>query len=196
MTPPPHLVEIQREIRGYAQDQGIDVEIFHSNSEGDVVDALYDAHDRGFDAALINPAGYMRTTGPLPNAIGQVNFGVGVIFDQFNGVIPDLVYLSNERMKTVGCVQLSGAPEIVVEALSPGAHNEARDRTVKRKLYHENGVSEYWILDLDAKSVEIHIAGRTGGFQSKIVLHENDVITTALLPGFAFPVTNLFPKQI
>ena len=127
--------------------------------------------------------------------IGHVNFGVGVIFDQFNGVIPDLVYLSNERMKTVGGVRLSGAPEIVVEVLSPGAQNEARDRTVKRQLYHENGVSEYWILDLDARCVEIHIAGRTGGFQSKVVLQENDVITTALLPGFELPVANLFPKQ-
>jgi Uma2 family endonuclease len=129
------------------------------------------------------------------NPIGEVAFGVGVIFDQFNGVIPDLVYLSHERLKTVGGERLSGAPEIVVEALSPGARNEMRDRTVKRHLYHENGVSEYWILDLEAKSVEIHVAGRTGGFQSKIVLHENDVITTALLPGFAFPVANLFPKQ-
>jgi Uma2 family endonuclease len=129
------------------------------------------------------------------NPIGQVNFGVGVIFDQFNGVIPDLVYLSNERMRTVGGERLSGAPEIVVEALSPGARNEARDRTVKRKLYHENGVSEYWILDLETKSMEIHIAGRTGGFQSKILLHENDVITSALLPGFEFPVAKLFPKQ-
>src|SRR2546421_5879206 len=129
------------------------------------------------------------------NLIGHVNFGVGVIFDQFNGVIPDLVYLSNERMKTVGGARLSGAPEIVVEALSPGSKNEARDRIVKRQLYHENGVSEYWILDLDAKCVEIHIAGRTGGFQSKVVLHENDAITTALLPGFAFPVASLFPKE-
>ena len=129
------------------------------------------------------------------NPIGEVAFGVGVIFDQFNGVIPDLVYLSNERMKTVGGARLSGAPEIVVEALSPGSKNEARDRIVKRQLYHENGVSEYWILDLDAKCVEIHIAGRTGGFQSKVVLHENDAITTALLPGFAFPVANLFPKE-
>jgi Uma2 family endonuclease len=129
------------------------------------------------------------------NPIGQANFGVGVIFDQFNGVIPDLVYLSHERMKSIGGERLSGAPEIVVEALSPGSQNEARDRTVKRQLYHQNGVSEYWILDLDAKSVEIHIAGRTGGFQSKIVLHENDLITTALLPGFEFPVAKLFPNQ-
>src|SRR4051794_1854784 len=66
------------------------------------------------------------------NPIGEVAFGVGVIFDQFNGVIPDLVYLSHERLKTVGGDRLSGAPEIVVEVLSPGAKNETRDRKVKR----------------------------------------------------------------
>ena len=148
------------------------------------------SHQYALTQLLPEMAFYLRA-----NPIGQVNFGVGVIFDQFNGVIPDLVYLSHERMKVVGGARLSGAPEIVVEALSPGAQNDARDRSVKRQLYHENGVSEYWILDLDAKCVEIHTAGTTGGFQSKVVLHEKDVITTALLPGFEFPVTSLFPKQ-
>ena len=37
---------------------------------------LYTAHDGDIDAALINPAGYLRTTGPLPNAIHQVRFPV------------------------------------------------------------------------------------------------------------------------
>jgi 3-dehydroquinate dehydratase-2 len=41
-----------------------------------VVNALYDAHDGDVDAALINPAGFMRTTGPLPTAMGQVRFPV------------------------------------------------------------------------------------------------------------------------
>ena len=127
--------------------------------------------------------------------VGHVFYGVGVIFDQFNGVIPDLVYLSNSRMKAVGGDRLSGAPELVVEVLSPGPKDEARDRTAKRQLYHENGVSEYWIVDLVERCVEIHIAGRTGGFQSMVVLHENDVITTALLPGFELPVSGLFPKE-
>ena len=63
-------------IRGYAANLGIDVEFIQSNIEGEVVNALYDAHDRDVDAALINPAGYMRTTGPLPNAISQVRFPV------------------------------------------------------------------------------------------------------------------------
>ena len=52
------------------------MELFHSNIEGEVVNALYDAHDRGFDAALINPAGYTTGTGPLRGAISQVGFPV------------------------------------------------------------------------------------------------------------------------
>jgi 3-dehydroquinate dehydratase-2 len=73
---PQTLDELNDQIRGYARELGIEVEIFQSNIEGEVVNALYAAHDGDVDAALINPAGYMRTTGPLPNAIRQVRFPV------------------------------------------------------------------------------------------------------------------------
>jgi 3-dehydroquinate dehydratase-2 len=73
---PMTLEQLNDTIRGYAANLGIDVEFCQSNIEGEVVNALYDAHDRDVDAALINPAGYMRTTGPLPTAIGQVRFPV------------------------------------------------------------------------------------------------------------------------
>ena len=73
---PTTFEQLNEQIRGYANELGVEVEICHSNIEGEVVNALYDAHDRDVDAALINPAGFMRTTGPLPNAIGQVRFPV------------------------------------------------------------------------------------------------------------------------
>ena len=70
------LEEIDEQIKGYAEGLGIDVELFHSNIEGEVVNALYDAHDRDFDACLINPAGYTTVSGPLRSAITQVKFPV------------------------------------------------------------------------------------------------------------------------
>ncbi len=73
---PATLDEIDEQIKGYAEGLGIDVEMFHSNIEGEVVNALYDAHDRDFDAALINPAGYTTVAGPLRSAITQVKFPV------------------------------------------------------------------------------------------------------------------------
>ncbi|MDA0265112.1 MAG: type II 3-dehydroquinate dehydratase [Chloroflexi bacterium] len=70
------LEEMNEQILGFAEGLGLDVELFHSNLEGEVVNALYDAHDRGFDAALINPAGYTTTTGPIKGAISQVSYPV------------------------------------------------------------------------------------------------------------------------
>src|ERR1700682_4816699 len=70
------IEQLNDTIRGYATNLGVEVEFCQSNIEGEVVNALYRAHDGDIDAALINPAGYMRTTGPLPTAIGQVRFPV------------------------------------------------------------------------------------------------------------------------
>ena len=73
---PMTLDEMNEQILGFAEGLGMDVELFHSNIEGEVVNALYDAHDRDFDAALINPAGYTTSTGPIRGAITQVKYPV------------------------------------------------------------------------------------------------------------------------
>jgi 3-dehydroquinate dehydratase-2 len=73
---PMTLSEMNEQIRGYAEGLGIEIELFQSNIEGEVVNALYDAHERNFDAALINPAGYTTVSGPLRSAITQVKFPV------------------------------------------------------------------------------------------------------------------------
>ena len=70
------LDEINDAVRRYAEELGVEVEIFHSNIEGEVVNALYAAHDGDVDAAVINPSGYTTGTGPLLSAIGQVRFPV------------------------------------------------------------------------------------------------------------------------
>jgi Uma2 family endonuclease len=80
--------------------------------------------------------------------IGRVAPGVGVIFDDYNGVIPDLVFATHERIrKTLVDGRFRAAPEILIEILSPGASNERRDRHVKRSLYAARGAVEYWIVD-------------------------------------------------
>ncbi len=61
-------------IQKYASELGIEVEIFHSNIEGEVINKLYEAHDRKLDAALINPAGYSTGYPALLAAITQVGF--------------------------------------------------------------------------------------------------------------------------
>jgi 3-dehydroquinate dehydratase II len=71
---PMTLPEYDERIRGYAAELGLEIEIFHSNIEGEVVNKFYEANDRGFDAALFNPAAFGSGYPALVAAISQVRF--------------------------------------------------------------------------------------------------------------------------
>lgn len=127
------------------------------------------------------------------NPIGAVAPGVGVIFDDFNAVIPDVVYLSRERLKRIlKNERLHGTPELAIEILSPGSANERRDRQLKRDLYSSRGVDEYWIVDPDARTIDIHRKRKEGGLEFSITLQETEDLTTPLLPGFRAAVSAIF----
>jgi 3-dehydroquinate dehydratase-2 len=71
---PMTLPEYDEHIRAFAAELRIDVEIFHSNNEGDVIDRFYAAHEEGFAGAIINPAGFTSGYPALVAAIAQVKF--------------------------------------------------------------------------------------------------------------------------
>ena len=71
---PMTLPEYDERIRGYAAELGLEVEIFHSNVEGEVVNRLYAANDQGFDAAIFNPAAFGTGYPALVAALSQVRF--------------------------------------------------------------------------------------------------------------------------
>ncbi|HMH54059.1 MAG TPA: type II 3-dehydroquinate dehydratase [Candidatus Acidoferrum sp.] len=71
---PMTLPEYDEHIRGYAKELGVEVEIFHSNIEGEIVNKLYAANDGGFDAAIFNPAAFGSGYPALVAALSQVKF--------------------------------------------------------------------------------------------------------------------------
>src|ERR1700759_824302 len=73
---PMTMQEYDRHIQQYATDLDIEVEIFHSNIEGEVINRLYAANDQGFGGALVNPAGFSRGYPALTAAISQIAFPV------------------------------------------------------------------------------------------------------------------------
>ena len=128
----------------------------------------------------------------LENPIGEILYGPGVILSDYDGVIPDLVYLSNERREEIATgTRIYGAPNLVIEILSPGTQNMERDRKVKLRLYDKYGVDEYWIVDTRARAIEVY-RREDEKLQFFTTFVTDEEITTPLLPGFSCAVRSLF----
>lgn len=124
------------------------------------------------------------------NPVGEIFPGPGVIFSDFSGVIPDLVYFSYERGKEIATGdRITGAPELIIEILSPGTENRRRDEHAKRQLYKKYGVKEYWILDPQERTVQVF---RTAKLKLTATLGVRDVLSTPLLPGFRCSIKEIF----
>src|SRR5205807_3784004 len=126
------------------------------------------------------------------NSIGEVLAAPGMILSDYDGVIPDLVYLSNQRREEIATgTRIYGAPNLVIEILSPGTQNMERDRKVKLRLYDKYGVDECWIVDTRARAIEVYRReDERLKFFTTFVTDEE--VTTPLLPDFACAVSSLF----
>jgi len=126
------------------------------------------------------------------NPIGVLVPGAGAVFSQYDAVIPDLVFVLNERWEDVASgPRLTGAPDIVIEIISPGADNRSRDLFVKRQLYAKYGVAEYWVVDPESQTVEIYrLLGTT--LEKIANLKDDDRITSPMLSGFELKISALF----
>lgn len=124
--------------------------------------------------------------------IGILVPGPGVIFSDYDGVIPDLVYVRRERWDAVVTGErFTGAPDLIVEVLSPGSENARRDRVIKSQLYSRFRVPEYWIVDAEARAIEQYRLGEQG-LELAATFTETDVLTSDLFPGLRIPVGPIF----
>jgi Uma2 family endonuclease len=74
-----------------------------------------------------------------------------VFLDEINVVQPDLLVVSEDRKKLIARRGVVGAPDLVVEVISPS--KPAQDLVLKRHLYERFGIAEYWIVDPDLSSI-------------------------------------------
>ena len=126
------------------------------------------------------------------NPIGEVIPTPGLIFGKYSGVIPDIVFYTHERAKEIiSGERLVASPELVIEILSRGSSNVARDRIVKRQLYAKYAVAEYWIVDAENRAIEVYRL-QNGTLESAVIFRYEDEITTPLLPGFKCSVARIF----
>ncbi len=115
-----------------------------------------------------------------------------VIFSHFDVVEPDLLYASHERAREIMTGDwVRGAPELVIEIRS--RTTARRDETLKRRLYEQFGVTEYWIVNPGTESIAVHRrSGEKFAAPSQLPAAAGDVLRTPLLPGLDLPLDRVF----
>lgn len=102
-------------------------------------------------------------------------------------VQPDIIFVSRERLHLLKTARIDGAPDLVVEILSPSSRRV--DLTRKKAAYERLGVPEYWIMDYDAYDVSI-FALVDGRYVAVPV--ENEIARSRAVPGFEIALADLF----
>ena len=106
-------------------------------------------------------------------------------------VQPDVLFVSRDRLDIVADDMITGAPDLVVEVLSPS--NWVFDRTRKQQAYEQAGVREYWIVDYRARTVDVLVLeGRE--YVQRGQYRQGDSAPSEALPGFAIPVADIFTR--
>ncbi len=124
------------------------------------------------------------------NPVGEILPTPGLIFSEFDGVIPDLIFITHERRDEIlneKDGKFHGAPELVIEILSPGRVNARRDLQIKRELYEMYNVPEYWAVKPQQKEIEVFEIRK----EAKVYA-ENEQVKTSLLPNFKLKIKQLF----
>jgi Uma2 family endonuclease len=103
-------------------------------------------------------------------------------------VQPDICVICDpSRLDDRGCI---GAPDIVVEILSPG--NSKKELRSKYEVYEESGVKEYWIVWPEHKTFVKYALDDKGKYQPSRVMTLGDEVTTPVLPGFVLKLDEVF----
>jgi Uma2 family endonuclease len=108
--------------------------------------------------------------------------------DVYTVVQPDLCIICDEaKLDDAGCL---GAPDLVVEILSPG--NSAKEMRLKKMLYEENGVREYWIVDPDHETVHQFHLTQTEVYSPATIYVSPEDLTSVVFPTMTLPLAEIF----
>ena len=124
------------------------------------------------------------------NDLGSVYFApTDVYLSDTDVVQPDLIFFSKERAYIRTGKNIRGAPDIVVEILSPST--SAYDWGYKKDLYARYGVKEYWLTDPYARQIIVMVL-RDGRYEIVGVYREDDTLRSPTLAGFELDLARVF----
>jgi Uma2 family endonuclease len=102
---------------------------------------------------------------------------------------PDILFISNERWEIIQDDEIRGAPDLIIEILSPSTADY--DRHYKRTLYARHGVKEYWLVDPDSQTIEVLTLGKRGYRRAELYTRDQ-TLRSPLLPGFEIQLAEIF----
>ena len=125
------------------------------------------------------------------NQLGEIFFApTDVVLDDTSTFQPNLFFVSNERADIITPENIQGAPDLVVEILSPST--QSRDWGIKRDLYARHGVKEYWVASTDEERVWILLLGENGLYAVTAVYERDYTLTSPTLAGFSLDLNAVF----
>ncbi len=124
------------------------------------------------------------------NKLGRVIAApMDVVFTPTDVLQPDLLFLSNERLHLIGNKKIEGAPDLVVEILSPS--NTPKEMSYKKFVYEVCDVREYWLINVEKKCVTQY-EKTNNELIIKHIFQDNEHLSSLVLEGFSTPVAALF----
>ncbi|TAE30327.1 MAG: Uma2 family endonuclease [Candidatus Kapaibacterium sp.] len=114
---------------------------------------------------------------------------IDVFLDDENAPQPDVLFIREENKQIITQDGIVGAPDIVVEVVSPSS--VVRDRVLKMRLYAQFGVAEYWIIDVNNITFEIY-RNDAGTFELDNYAVEAGTVQSRVLQGLVLDVATLF----
>ncbi len=124
------------------------------------------------------------------NDLGEVlDSPIDVYFGEEDTFQPDVIFISKERSNIIGETKIEGAPDIIIEILSPST--AYYDLGKKYKVYEKAGVKEYWLFHPDRKAIEVYI-NKGDKFQLIQIVEETGIVKSELLKDFEVELEKLF----
>jgi Uma2 family endonuclease len=114
---------------------------------------------------------------------------IDVFFDDHNNTQPDILFVKKERDFLITKHGIEGAPDLIVEILSPSTFKV--DRKDKFDMYLFFGVSEYWIVDPKNQSIEVYIL-ENDRYKMEFFAIENGLVQSKVLDGLNLEVSEIF----
>lgn len=121
--------------------------------------------------------------------LGEVFFApTDVVLNDDQVVQPDVLFVRKDRLHIVKLRAVHGAPDLVVEILSPASLR--MDRYRKAAMYQCAGVTEYWIVDPANQAIEVHVLGASG-YELFSFAAETGAVGSKLLDGLAIAIADV-----